>query len=142
VATKGPAAAGLNHIYGYANHNPVKFVDPTGETALVAPGATIGGIVGGPVGAVVGAGIGLGLSYLIYEACTTKNADAEDCEKARRFHLAAAGITDEHAFKTQWGAVPNSRFDICACRDGSIVIKAVGQCGKSGPSIQTDRRWK
>jgi hypothetical protein len=53
-----------------------------------------------------------------------------------------AGVTDPHEFKTDYGAVPNSRFEICACKDGSVVIKAVGTCGKPGPSIPTHVRWK
>jgi hypothetical protein len=53
-----------------------------------------------------------------------------------------AGIEDPHEFKTDYGAVPNSRFDLCACKDGSILIKAVGSCGKSGPGITTHARWK
>ena len=73
--------------------------------------------------------------------CKDKD-DKDDCTKASKYQLKSAGITDEHEFKTDWGAVPNSRFDICACKDGSIVIKATGQCGRSGPSIPTDRRWK
>jgi RHS repeat-associated protein len=142
IAITRLGAAPLHHIFGYANQNSLTFVDPNGETALVAPAAGVGTIIGGPIGGLIGAGIGLGLSYLIYDACTTKKAQTVDCEKARPFHLAAAGITDEHKFKTEWGAVPNSRFDICACQDGSIVIKAAGQCGQSGAGIPTDSRWK
>ncbi|KAF4513862.1 UNVERIFIED_CONTAM: hypothetical protein B566_EDAN016757 [Ephemera danica] len=65
-----------------------------------------------------------------------------DCTKASKFQLREAGITDEHGFKTDWGGVPNSRYDICACKDGSIVIKAQGNCGRPAPSIQTDANWK
>jgi hypothetical protein len=35
-----------------------------------------------------------------------------------------------------------SRYEICACKDGSIVIKARGQCGKPGPGIPTGSTWK
>jgi hypothetical protein len=71
-----------------------------------------------------------------------KCEDNTECSKASRYQLGQAGITDEHGFKTEWGAVPNSRYDICACKDGSIVIKAQGQCGKSSPKIETDASWK
>ena len=70
-----------------------------------------------------------------------------DCTKARPFHLKGIPIPgedykDEHDFKTAHGACPNSAFDICACKDGSVVIRAVGQCGKSGPTIPTGETWK
>ena len=67
---------------------------------------------------------------------------SEDCTKASPYQLKQAGITDAHKFKTEYGAVPNSQFDICACKNGSIIIKAVGTCGASGPSITTVERWK
>lgn len=73
-----------------------------------------------------------------------KQGEKEDCEFARPFHLRSSRppIDDEHEFKDEWGAFPNKLFDICACQDGSIVIKAHGTCGKPGPTIRTDRRWK
>ena len=66
----------------------------------------------------------------------------DGCNKATPWQLKAAGIEDAHAFKSEYGAVPNSRFDICACKDGSIVIKAQGMCGKPSAMIQTFERWK
>jgi hypothetical protein len=73
-----------------------------------------------------------------------KQDEKEDCEFARSFHLRKCRppIDNEHEFKDDHGAIPNRLFDICACQDGSIVIKAHGMCGKPGPSIRTDRRWK
>lgn len=68
--------------------------------------------------------------------------DKDDCEFARSWQRERAGIADEHIFKEEWGATPVARFDICACTDGSIVIKAHGNCGKRGPSIPTTKRWK
>jgi len=65
-----------------------------------------------------------------------------DCKKATQYHLNNASIENEHAFKTAWDAVPWSDYDICACRDGSIVIARTGKCGTSDPSIPTDARWK
>src|SRR5579859_5593113 len=37
---------------------------------------------------------------------------------------------------------PISRFDICACKDGSIILKPQASCGKPGQGQPTDRRWK
>lgn len=68
--------------------------------------------------------------------------DNKGCSKASAFQLGAARIFDAHAYKDDFGAVPNSRFDICACKDGRIIIKAQGQCGSPGPSIETGDRWK
>lgn len=64
-----------------------------------------------------------------------------DCKKASDYQLRKAGIENAHKFKDDHDARPNSRFDICACKDGSIIIKATRTCGMSGPSIGTDRRW-
>lgn len=66
----------------------------------------------------------------------------EDCETARPWQLEAARIRHAHSFKDEWGAKPNSRFDICACKDGSIVIKGHGNCGRPGPAIVTNLRWR
>jgi hypothetical protein len=41
----------LNHIYGYANHNPLRFTDPDGKNPL-AVAAAIGAVVGGISGAI------------------------------------------------------------------------------------------
>ena len=76
------------------------------------------------------------------EQCEDDDDDSKDCEFARKFHLDRAKIRNEHQFKDEHGALPNSLFDICACRDGSIVIRNHGQCGRSGPTISTDYRWK
>lgn len=65
-----------------------------------------------------------------------------DCKMATKYQLEQAGIHDEHEFKTEYGAQPNSRFDICACKDGSIQIKAHGMCGRPGPSIPTYATWR
>ena len=64
------------------------------------------------------------------------------CTKASPFHLEEAGIDDAHDFKTGWGDVPNSKYDICACTDGSVSIAAQGKCGKPGPKIDTDVKWR
>jgi hypothetical protein len=64
-----------------------------------------------------------------------------DCKKASGWQLRVAGIESEHDFKRDWLATPPSRYDICACKDGSIIIKGVGICGNPGPFIWTDARW-
>lgn len=73
--------------------------------------------------------------------------EEKDCTRASKYQLRKAGIPgpeyrDEHDFKDAWGARPNRFYDICACSDGSIVIRQQGQCGRSGPTIPTDARWK
>jgi len=117
-----------------------------GGGTLVAPGVgTVGGAVGGCAagGALVGAvGAAAGAAAGDAAASAVCDKDEPDCKKATPWQLVQAGIEDAHEFKTDYGAVPNSRFDICACKDGSIVIKAVGSCGKSGPGITTHARWK
>lgn len=65
-----------------------------------------------------------------------------DCSKATGFQLRSAGILDEHAFKDEWVGQPVSRWDICACKDGKIVIRMVGLCGQSGPTHVTTETWK
>jgi hypothetical protein len=79
-----------------------------------------------------------------YSRGTAEKNDEEknDCEYARGWQRTRARISSEHKFKDEWGAIPNRLFDICACKDGRIVIRAHGSCGKSGPTIVTDRRWK
>jgi len=66
------------------------------------------------------------------------------CTKASPWQLSQAGIGDAHAFKADYlgRKAPLSRYDICACKDGSIVIKQQGQCGKGGPGIPTGSTWK
>ncbi|MGI9303460.1 MAG: RHS repeat-associated core domain-containing protein, partial [Gammaproteobacteria bacterium] len=143
---------GLN-TYAYASANPTRFSDSRGLNP--AAGAIAGGAFGGPFGAVAGGIIGFGIGLIVADALVDDSAvedeecpdDEKDCTKASKYQLGKAGIlgpeyTDEHDFKSAWGATPNSLFDICACKDGSIVIRAQGQCGISGPTIPTDARWK
>lgn len=66
-----------------------------------------------------------------------------DCKFASPAQLTFAGITDGEGFKIGYGAVPTSKYDICACKDGSIAIFAHGQCGKINALWEvTDARWK
>jgi RHS repeat-associated protein len=98
----------------------------SGSSAGAAGGALAGGAVGGWIGSKV----------------CGEDDNSRGCSKATPWQLKSAGIDDAHKFKSEWGAVPNSRFDICACKDGSIIIKAVGMCGMSGPGIETVHYWK
>ena len=71
------------------------------------------------------------------------NRDPE-CSKARPWQLIPTGIRNEHKFKEDILGVKAkvAAFDICACKDGSTVLKTVKQCGMPGPSITTGERWK
>ena len=52
-----------------------------------------------------------------------------DCTKATHQILKITMLEPilgrEHEFKTEYGATPVSRFDICSCKDGGIVY---GRC--------------
>lgn len=114
-------------------------VEPGGGTLIgVGAGCATGGTIGGVLGAAAGAVLENEVADLVCDD------DKQDCKKATPWQLIQAGIDDPHEFKTDYGAVPNSMYDICACKDGSIIIKTVGMCGKPGPSIPTDPsvRWK
>lgn len=81
---------GLN-TYLYANANPIRYTDPTGQNP--ATGATWGGNIGtgigaslvGPVGAAigraVGAGVGAGIGYGIAKMCEDEDDLEKRCEE-------------------------------------------------------------
>ena len=133
-------AGGMN-TYGYALQNPVNYYDPNGQFAIPAIIPLIPPAIEGIAGALGGIALGLGISRVINQADNECESNKQ-CKKATPFQLSKANISSEHEFKAEWGAIPNSRFDICACKDGSVVIKAVGGCGRPGPEIPTDARWK
>jgi hypothetical protein len=65
------------------------------------------------------------------------------CSTATKFQLTQAEISDAHDFKAECVGKKNvSRYDICACKDGSLKIAGHGQCGKQGAKIDTYARWK
>lgn len=72
-----------------------------------------------------------------------------DCTKAThqilKITMLEPILDREHEFKTEYGATPVSRFDICGCKDGGIVIWEVQKCASipvGAIPIITDFRWK
>ena len=130
-------------VYGYALQSPGRYVDPRGENSIVLGGG-IGGAIGGPPGAIIGAIVGGIGGWLAAEWLLSDDCDEwTDCSKATPYQLSAAGLFGrEHEFKEEYVGRPVSRWDICACSDGSIVIRRVGTCGTSGPTHMTYARWK
>lgn len=108
-----------------------------GTVAGAVAGCGAGGSWGGAAGAAGGAAAGNAAANRL---C---GDDETSCRKATDWQLEKAGIYSEHMVKSEFGAVPNSRFDLCACDDGSIVIKPVNSCGSSAPIWEhTHYRWK
>lgn len=103
------------------------------------------------IGGVIGTVLGGAAAYTLFhdDASTTDNSTSDSCEDdephcsmASPYQIAQAGIDNEHDFKKDYVDGSLSRYDICACEDGSIKIAGRGQCGKSGPKIDTWARWK
>jgi RHS repeat-associated protein len=133
---------------------PRPIPDPPLPTPQPGPGLWPG------IGAILGRGVIFGLGELLLAPATARDEDllpkphdktppcdnknGPDCKKVDQFHLDGAGISDPHEFKKEHlgRKAPISRYDICACNDGSIVIKPRGQCGSPGPGIDTGHTWK
>lgn len=133
---------------------PRPIPDPPLPTPQPGPGLWPG------IGAILGRGVIFGLGELLLAPPTARDEDllpkphgktppcenknGPNCKKADQFHLDGAGISDPHEFKKEHlgRKAPISRYDICACNDGSIVIKPRGQCGSPGPGIDTGHSWK
>lgn len=65
----------------------------------------------------------------------------KECWAPGEAFLRSKGI-NAHDLKRTWMAKPPSRYDICFCRDGSVVIRAHGTCGTSVEGIPTSEKWK
>ena len=128
--------------FGYAEVNPLSFTDPLGLASIARPGEGMRLDVGGGGGAAIGGAIvGGALGSAIDAMC--KPDDDPQCSMASVFQLLKAHIMDEHEFKADYvGKKHGSKYDICACKDGSITIAARKQCGQNGPKIPTGARWK
>ena len=137
---------GIN-TYAYVGGNPLSTTDPFGLSPLGDSGGTTRPYVPGPFDVFI-PGTPSNTRFVestrrliqaIKDACTE---DESDCTMASAFQLQQAGITDAHAFKAEYVGKQVSRYDICACKDGSIKIAGRGLCGKPGPKIGTWARWK
>jgi RHS repeat-associated protein len=147
-------------VYGYALQSPERYVDPNGEDAVAV---AIGGAIdaAGAGAAAAGAAIAAAIAIVVYPTNVgvdvspwdLPDADVDyfddcdkwtECSKATKWQLKQAGLYgSEHAFKAEYvGKKAVALFDICACDNGAIIIRNVGMCGLSGPSIMTYARWK
>lgn len=93
------------------------------------------------------AGFAFTAGTIIKELICEEDDSEKKCKTATDFHLRPkiipnAGYKDEHDFKRWNHTEPFQDYDICACEDGSVVIRGVKQCGKQDPTIPTYDRWK
>lgn len=158
-----------NNFYGYVENNPVGYTDPSGLccTSPVSPWTEAEELayqayvrsLQGTSRFLSRLGAGAMVAGYLLDPSSENNArwansqeyqfekkcrEKQECQKASDWHLSHVGITDPHEFKKDYlgNKAPISQYDICACKDGSIVIKKQGQCGQPGPSIDTGVRWK
>ncbi len=123
-----------------------------GAVAIIIIAVAVGMLIGS-----VSAGTGAAPAFLVVMAvlapqsvAAAQNRECKlECSKAKRSQLDGAipiPILDPEQFKIEEGfGPPTSPYDICACKDGSLIIYQVNECGRIKPNIDfhiTDRRWK
>ena len=120
--------------------------------AIIALAIAVGFLIGS-----ISGGLGAAPAFLVIlsvlapqAASAAQNKGCElECSKATKSQLVNAipiPILDAEEFKIDEGfGQPTSPYDICACKDGSLIIYGVNACGRIKPDIDfhiTDRRWK
>ena len=93
--------------------------------------------------------IGVGLDggfTTIQDSQGSKDYEANiEYPKSSNFHLKKFGVAGfELEYKTEYGLIPNSHFDICACKDGAVFFASpAGSCNKPGAKYTPSyERWK
>lgn len=136
------------NVYTYANNAPTMYTDPTGLfVPLVIPGLCAGG---GCEALLIGTGILMSQAGKQAAQSASSQAgsqckdDDDPCDIILdKEQLKSAGIRGrEHEVKAdELGTNKNlSKFDLCGCKDGRVVVKPHG-C--KGPVISvTNFRWK
>jgi len=154
---------GIN-LYNYVDQNPINYTDPMGLDATIPWTGGWGGAAEG-AGAAAGASTGamatvcgaLGSAALIVAGTPSSTStcadypqpkecknDDDKCDQVlSKWQLKKAGIYgSEHDAKTDaLGTNKNlSKFDLCGCKSGAVVVKAHG-C--KGPIIaETPYTWR
>jgi hypothetical protein len=156
IASVTPYLNRATNYTGFAVNLMTSLVECYGED-LVSIAAMVSVIVAtAMVISVLSGGLGAGpsVAYAVLAVSTLATTEAQaannrdkdckmDCKFASPAQLAAAEIDDGEGFKIEYGAVPTSKYDICACKDGSIAIFAHGQCGKIDKLWEvTDVTWR
>lgn len=136
------------NIFAYVGGNPLSWSDPIGLIAGVDDVVIGGGVL------AIGCALNQSCSAAVRNAVSsTVNAIGDLCKSKEdddqcdiildRGQLRTAGIRGcEHEIKAdELGTNKNlSKFDLCGCKDGRVVVKAHG-C--KGPIISvTNYRWK